>query len=80
MRRHAKVKPLTPRTMIRKSALSASAAARRGFPAWIDASERVAAFPAVGATQRVRDALVLRLVAKRKSAKSKDTLNANGVR
>ena len=80
MRRSLKVKILSPRTMLRKSALTASAAARRGFPAWIDSSEHAVAFPAVSVTPRVRDALVLRAVAQRKFAKSKGPSNADGAR
>jgi hypothetical protein len=74
------VKPLSPRALLRKSALTATAASRRGFPAWIDASERTVAFPAVNVTPRVRDALVLRTVAKRKSAKSKGPIDAKPAR
>jgi hypothetical protein len=42
--------------------------ARRPFPAWIDAAETGVSFSAssVVVTPRVRDSLVLRLVAKRK--------------
>ena len=80
MRRSVKVKLLAPRALLRKSALTATAASRRGFPAWIDASERTVAFPAVSVTPRVRDALVLRAVAKRKAAKSKGSSHADGAR
>ncbi len=73
MRRPVKVKRALARTMMRKSALSATPASRRGFPAWIDASEHGVAFPAaaVTVTPRVRDALVLRTVAKGKPSKTK---------
>lgn len=80
MRHPAKVKLVAPRVLLRKSALTASAAARRGFPAWIDSSERAVAFPAVNVTSRVRDALVLRTVAKQKSTKKKRPSHADGTR
>jgi hypothetical protein len=66
--------------MVRKSALTASAAARRSFPAWIDASEHGVAFTAGVVSPRVRDGLVLRTVVNRKSAKSKGPSDANGAR
>lgn len=80
MRRPAKVKRLSSVAMIRKSALSAAPAARRSFPAWIDSSERAVAFPAASVTPRVRDALVLRTVAKGKSGKGKEASDAHGAR
>lgn len=80
MRRPAKVKLLSPRALLRKSALTATAAARRGFPAWIDSSERSVAFSAVHVVPRVRDALVLRAVAKRKSGKAKGASHVDGTR
>ena len=64
--RAAKVKALTTRVPVRKAALSGSSSTRRNFPAWIDASEGVAAFPA-RVTPRVRDGLVLRALVKSKS-------------
>lgn len=69
MRRNVKVKPAP--ISLRKAALTTSAAARRAFPAWIDASEAVVAFPAKVASPRVRDGLVLRTVTKKKSGKKK---------
>jgi len=80
MRRPVKIKPLAARAMLRKSALTATAAARRGFPAWIDAGERAVAFPAVNVTPRVRDALVLRAVMMRKPTPTKGSRNANATR
>ena len=80
MHRTAKVKPLAQRVLLRKSAMTASAAARRGFPAWIDAGERAVAFPAVNVTPRVRDALVLRAVMMRKPTPTKGSRNANATR
>jgi len=81
MRRAVKVKSAAAGHIpLRKSALTSSAAARRGFPAWIDASERTVAFPAVSVTPRVRDALVLRAVAKAAPAKAKGPKHASGAR
>ena len=81
MRRLAKVKTVAVRVPLRKAALSASAASRRGFPAWIDAGERGVAFNAATAvTTRVRDGLVLRVVGKKKSAGSKRSSDAHGAR
>jgi hypothetical protein len=69
MRRTVKIKALATRVPLRKSALSASAASRRPFPAWIAADESGVAFPAkAGVTPRIRDGLVLRVVAKKKSS------------
>jgi hypothetical protein len=68
MRRNAKLKSTT-RVSQRKTALSANAAARRSFPAWIDAGEPTVTFAAArSAMPRVRDGLVLRRVRKSKSA------------
>lgn len=69
MRRSVKVKSLNTRVPLRAAALSASGAARRGFPAWIQADENGVAFTARAAAPRVRDALVLRPVAGRKAGK-----------
>jgi hypothetical protein len=72
MRRAVKVKALAPQIPLRKAALSASAAARRSFPAWISADDSGVAFTArIAVTPRVRDGLVLRRVSKKKiSAKT----------
>ncbi|MDO8540938.1 MAG: hypothetical protein Q7S40_10925 [Opitutaceae bacterium] len=80
MRSAAKTKPIASRLRARKSALSATAAARRIFPAWIDADERVVSFAAAAAQPRVRDALVLRKVAKKKSAGRKGTNHGSDAR
>lgn len=85
MRRAAKVKAPALRVPLRKSALSASAASRRPFPAWIVADESGIAFPARAAvTPRVRDGLVLRTVQKQKAAKklpgAKGSLDGHGAR
>ncbi len=80
MRRIVKAKRLFPRVQLRKSALSASSAARRGYPAWIDASDRAAPFPAVNVTARVRDALVLRRVAREKTTTGKGLSHGHGTR
>lgn len=70
MRRSAKAKSATPRLPLRKAALSASAAARRGYPAWIDSDERSVVFTARSVSPRVRDALVLRQVPQSRPSKT----------
>jgi hypothetical protein len=63
MRRHIKVKSVTTRGLVRKSVTSGTAAARRNFPAWVDAAETTVVFSAArSATPRVRAGLVLRRV------------------
>lgn len=79
MRRPVVVKRHSARALLRKSALSASAASRRTFPAWIDSAEHGVAFTVKGVTPRVRDGLVLRKVIRRK-AKVKGPANANAAR
>ena len=60
MVRAATIKVAASHLPLRKSA---AAAARRGFPAWIDAGERGVAFAARKTVRpRVRDGLVLRAV------------------
>jgi len=71
MRNSVKIKSGSQHVPLRKSALTASAAARRGFPAWIDSDERIASFQATVVTPRVRDGLVLRMVSKAKPRKAK---------
>ena len=80
MRRTVKVKATISRTLLRKAALTASAAARRSFPAWIAADEGGVAFSATVVTPRVRDALVLRTVGRKKSAKAQISPNGHSVR
>lgn len=81
MRRSLKVKTLSTRTPLRKTAMSASAAARRAFPAWIVADESGVAFPAKAAVMpRVRDALVLRKVSNRKSTGAKGISHGHDAR
>ena len=80
MRRAVKIKALNAGVPLRKAAVSATSAARRPFPAWIDASEGGVAFPARSATPRVRDGLVLRTVARKKGAKSENLNDARGAR
>lgn len=79
MRRNVKVKTVSPHVPLRKAALSATAASRRTFPAWIDASDGPA-FPATAVTPRVRDALVLRTVTRKKSAKPRTPSHGPGAR
>ncbi len=75
MRRTIKAK--STRVPLRKTALTASAAARRSYPAWVDAAEGMAFSVAV---PRVRDALVLRLVVSRKRPAGKGSSHATGAR
>jgi hypothetical protein len=80
MPRAAKPKPIATRLPLRKSAVSAPAVSRRLFPAWIDSDERVAPFAAAGVHPRVRDGLVLRKVAGKKSAGAKEPKNGRDTR
>lgn len=81
MRRVVKVKALATQVPLRKAAMSASAASRRQFPAWIEADDDAVAFPAKAtATPRVRAGLVLRAVSKNKSSSAKESGHANGAR
>jgi hypothetical protein len=83
MARSSKVNRVITRTHLRKSTLTANPAARRPFPAWIDASDRQAPFPARTAHPRLRDSLVLRRISKqtkKKSAGAKGTHHDPGAR
>lgn len=81
MRRSVKIRALSTRVPLRKTGKGPSASARRAFPAWIDADEGDVAFPAkAGVTPRVRDALVLRTVSKKKSSSAKGSSDASGAR
>ena len=80
MRRAVKVKALATRVPLRKAATTASAASRRNFPAWIVADESGVTFAAKSAMPRVRDALVLRTVSKKKSANPKSSSHGPGAR
>jgi hypothetical protein len=82
MRRVVKVKALATGAPLRKAATTSSAASRRNFPAWISADDSGVAFTAkgVGVTPRVRDALVLRLVGKRKPVSAKSSSHGPGAR
>lgn len=79
MRRAVKIKALATRVPLRKAATSASPAARRGFPAWIDANETSVAFPA-RVMPRVRDGLVLRAVRTKKPAKPENPAHGPSAR
>ena len=79
MRRLARVKVAAARIPLRKST-AVAAAARRGFPAWIDAGERGVAFSATTVTPRVRDALVLRVVSKQKHPVARSPHHGAGAR
>ncbi|MSU24729.1 MAG: hypothetical protein EXS32_13020 [Opitutus sp.] len=80
MRRVAKVKVAVARVPLRKAAMTSAAASRRSFPAWIDAGERGVAFFATTAVPRVRDALVLRIVGRKKSAATRNFSDGDRVR
>jgi hypothetical protein len=81
MRRVVKVKALATRMPLRKTAITASAASRRGFPAWIEADEGAVAFPAkAAAIPRVRDGLVLRKVSKKKLSSAKGSRHGDSTR
>jgi hypothetical protein len=81
MRRATKVKSLPTHVPLRKTAVSASAAVRRAFPAWIVADENEIAFPAKASVMpRVRDALVLRTVARKNSSSAKGSSDVHGAR
>jgi hypothetical protein len=77
MRRNVKVKSVSTRVPLRKAATSANAAARRPFPAWIDAADG-AAFSATTVTPRLRSALVLRTVSKKKSVNPRSAAHGPG--
>jgi hypothetical protein len=80
MRRPVVVKRLSARALKRRSAVSASAAARRAFPAWIDAGDPGIALSAGLVLPRVRDSLVLRVVSRGTGAKAKGGGHAGGAR
>ncbi|MBI5770331.1 MAG: hypothetical protein HZA93_21325 [Verrucomicrobia bacterium] len=80
MRRGTKVKITAARIPLRKSAAGVGAA-RRAFPAWIDAGERDMAGPAARTVMpRVRDALVLRVVSKGKRPDQRKASHGAGAR
>jgi hypothetical protein len=81
MRRPVKVKAVSTRVPLRKTAKNASGSTRRPFPAWIEADEGSVAFSAkAAATPRVRDGLVLRAVSKKKSTLAKGSSHAGSGR
>lgn len=75
-----KIKALSTHMPLRKAAMSASAAGRRSFPAWIDAGDRTVTFSAASAVPRIRSALVLRTVARTKPASPRIPTDADGTR
>jgi hypothetical protein len=79
MRRNVKVKSASTRVPLRKAATSATAAARRPFPAWIDAADG-ATFSATAVTPRLRSALILRTVVSKKSANPRSAAHGPGAR
>ena len=80
MRRPVVVKRLSARALKRCSAINAAPAARRVFPAWIDAGESGVLSPGNPVLSRVRDALVLRVVARPKGVKAKGGGHGGGSR
>jgi hypothetical protein len=78
MQRSIKVK--ATQVPLRKSAMTGSAAARRTFPAWIESEDRAPVLTSAAVTKRVRDALVLRTVAKKKSAMAKGSTDDSDAR
>jgi hypothetical protein len=76
MKHSAKAKVSAVRASLRQ--VAAAFALRPAFPAWIDAEQGLA-FSATVATPRVRDSLVLRLVAK-KAHPLRTTAYAHGAR
>ncbi|MES2697876.1 MAG: hypothetical protein V4773_30725 [Verrucomicrobiota bacterium] len=80
MRRVAKIKSLPTRVPLRKTAMSSSSAARRNFPAWIDAADYSVPSPATIVMPRVRDGLVLRAVPTKRNHKTEDSSDARGAR
>ena len=77
MRRTVKVKALSTRVPLGKAAMTASAASRRPFPAWI-VDDAGVAFPARAVSPRVRRGLVLRAVAKKKNPGATHPSDAHG--
>ena len=80
MRRPVVPQRLSARALKRRSAVISPVAARRSFPAWIDAGDHGVALSAGPVLPRVRDALVLRLVSRGKGAKAKGGGHAGGAR
>jgi len=81
MRRNVKVKvkAVSTRVPLRKTAMSASASSRRSFPAWIDAADG-ATFSATTVSPRLRNALVLRTVTTKKPANPRSASHGPGAR
>ncbi len=77
MRRTVKVKALSTRVPLRKTALVASAVSRRPFPAWI-VDDAGSAFTVRGVSHRVRAGLVLREVSKKNKSGAKRLSDAHG--
>lgn len=83
MHRSTKIKVAVARVPLRKAAAVPSLVvpvSRRAFPAWIDASERTVPVPAISVTPRVRDGLVLRIVAKAKPTPARNLSHGSGAR
>jgi hypothetical protein len=81
MSRAPKIKIVAARVLAPKAARVLGAAARRTFPAWIDANERGVAFNATAVVPRVRDGLVLRRVRRAKpTALPRKNVHGSGAR
>jgi hypothetical protein len=81
MRRVVKVKTNAALIPLRKAVTTASAAARRGFPAWIEADDGpVALSVKAAAMPRIRDALVLRKVSRKKISSAKGSRHGDSPR
>ena len=81
MRRAGKIKATATRIPLRKTVSTASAAVRRGFPAWIEADEGPVALSAKAAAMpRVRDGLVLRKVSTKKLSSAKGSRHGDSPR
>jgi hypothetical protein len=77
MRRPVVVQRLSARALKRRSAVGS---AGRAFPAWIDADAPAVAPSAPLVLPRVRDALILRVVSRRKGDRGKGGGHAGGSR
>jgi hypothetical protein len=84
MRRTTKVKLAVAHIPLRKAAAPAVAVAplapRRVVPSWIDGQGRGDSVTATAVTTRVRDGLVLRVVAQKKSLHVRNSSHGSGAR
>lgn len=84
MRRTTKVKLAVAHVPLRKAAapavVAAPLASRRVLPAWIVGQERGDSVTATAVTSRVRDGLVLRVVAQKKSLHVRNSSHGSAAR